>query len=643
ALTSSSFRDLKRAHSLILFGLLAAALGVPRANAQLTVSELKSYSLEQLMGIEVTSASRKPEPFAETAAAVGVMTGQEIDETGAQSLADALRYMPGMQVARVDSRTWAITSRGFNSSVSDKLLVMIDGRTVYTPLFSGVFWDSQDTFMPDIDRIEVTRGPGATMWGANAVNGVVSITTKDARYTQGGLISITAGSDEPGFASIRYGGEVDNKFYYRVYVQSSQRDDLPTVTGNGDGNGSQMTQTGFRIDSAMPADQGSFSLSGDYYNGQFGTSPGESTPLSGGNLTLNASRVVSDDLVLSTTTYFDYVSRSVYQQYGETQRTFNVDTQLRYSHWDHHDIIAGLQFRNSSDSTDTGVVTTFSPERRNITEGSAFVQDEMRWKDGRYGLIVGSKFERHQFSGFDVEPSIRGAYRTGGSTLWAAISRAVRTPSRFDEDVVVFPRRPILIGNDNFKSETLTAYELGYRAQWTSTFTWDMSVFVNHYDDLRSRERIPLSSRSILGNELDANTAGIDLTAKWQVSPRWRLEATYTHLTEHFSLDAGSTDPTGGYTEYDDPKNMASIRSSLQVTPGLRWSLGFRYVSSLPNPAQKSYVTADMKFAYRFRGRWEIDLTGQNLLQKDHTEFGASSPLARQVPREVYGSVIWQF
>ena len=595
------------------------------------------------MGLEVTSVSRKPEPFAETAAAVAVMTEQDIDETGAHTLADALRYMPGMEVARVDGRTWAISARGFNSSVSNKLLVMIDGRTVYTPLFSGVFWDSQDTFMPDVDRIEVTRGPGATMWGANAVNGVVSITTKDARYTQGGLVTITAGSDEPGSASVRYGGEISNKYYYRVYVQSSQRNDLPTVTGNAGGDGWSTTQTGFRIDSAMPADEGSLSLSGDYYNGQIGTSPGENTPLSGGNLTLNASRVLSDDLVLSTNTYFDYVSRSLYLQYGETQRTYNIDTQLRYSRWDHHDIIAGLQFRNSSDDTDGGVQTVFLPSQRIINEGSAFVQDEMRWKDGRYGLIIGSKFEYHEFSGFDVAPSIRAAYRTGGSTLWAAVSRAVRTPSRFDEDVIVVPKFPVIVGNEDFKSETLTAYELGYRAQWTTAFTWDMSLFVNRYDDLRSRERLPGVFTSELQNKLNSHSAGVDLSAKWQVCSRWRLAATYSYLSEKFSLDPGSTDPTGGYTEYNDPKNTASLQSSLQITPALQWSCGIRYVSSLPNPVQKAYVTADMRFAYRFHGRWEFDLVGANLLQKDHTEFGANNPQAREVPREIYGSVIWQF
>jgi len=636
---------LKRPFSILLIGFLVAALGAREARAQLTVSELKSYSLEQLMGLEVTSVSRKPEPYAETAAAVSVLTEQDIDEAGSQTLADALRYMPGMEVARVDSRTWAISSRGFNASASNKLLVMIDGRTVYTPLFSGVFWDSQDTFMPDVDRIEVTRGPGSTMWGANAVNGVVAITTKDSRYTQGGLVTITAGSDEPGFASVRYGGQFDSgKYFYRVYVQSSQRNDLPTVTGNAGGDGWSTTQTGFRIDSAMPADEGSLSFSGDYYNGQVGTSPGENAPMSGGNFTLNASRVLSDDLVLSTTSYFDYVSRSVFQQYGETQRTYNVDTQLRYAGWQHHDIIAGMQFRNSSDDTDAGVLTTFSPSKRSINEGSAFVQDEMRWKDGRYGLIVGSKFEYHQFSGFDVEPSIRAAYHAGGSTLWAAVSRAVRTPSRFDEDVVVgVPRFPIIAGNEDFKSEALTAYELGYRAQVTSAFTWDTSLFVNRYDDLRSRERVPGKITSMLENKLNSRSVGVDVTAKWQVCSRWRLQATYTHLAENFSLDPGSTDPTGGYTEYDDPKNMASLQSSLQVTPALQWSFGVRYVSSLPNPAQKAYVTADMKLAYRFRGRWEFDLIGQNLLQKDHTEFGAGNPQAREVPREVYGSVIWQF
>jgi iron complex outermembrane receptor protein len=623
---------------------VAAAAGLDVKAAEVPVSKLRDFSLEELMGLEVTSVSRKPEPFVATAGAVAVLTAEDIAQTGVRSLADALRYSPGMQVARVDGRTWAVTARGFNASESNKLLVLMDGRTVYTPLFSGVFWDAQNTFLPDVDRIEVIRGPGATMWGANAVNGVVSITTKDARYTQGGLITGGVGTEERAFAGVRYGGEVPGKFYYRVYAQSMYRDDLISDKNEGVGSDWRVTQGGFRIDSAEMADGTGFTLQGDYYRGTIGDQVGQATPISGGNLLARMTREFGQDMELTSQAYLDYVSRSVFRQYGETRHTYDFDTQLRATPWEHHEIVTGAAFRTSSDSTVPDVTTSFSPQSRRMDSLSAFVQDEMRWRDGRYGLIVGSKFEYHDTAGFDVQPSIRGALRLKESTFWASVSRAVRTPSRFDEDVrYPNPRRPVVVGNPDFDSETVLAYELGYRAQPSTAFTWDVSLFYNDYDRLRTQERSMTSSMRVIGNGLLAETYGVEVSAKWQPVPRWRLQGTYTYLGEHFHLAEGSRDTTLGYTEFNDPKHVATLRSSFQISRGLEWNVSVRYVSSLPHPAQVGYISADTKISYRFGAGWEVSLVGQDLLDNQHPEFGEGAFGGTQVQRSLYGSVTWQF
>lgn len=594
--------------------------------------------------MEVTSVSRKAEPFYETAGAVGVMTGTEIQETGARTIADALRYAPGTQVARVDGRTWALTVRGFNAIESNKLLVLMDGRTVYTPLFSGVFWDVQNTFMPDVDRIEVVRGPGATLWGANAVNGVVSISTKDARYTQGGLVTAGVGSEDS-FAGVRYGGEIAGKVYYRVYAQSEHRDDLVTQTGVPAHDDWRLNQVGFRIDSATSPEQSGFTVQGDYYDGRAGAVENVSTPVSGGNVIVRDHRVLREDMELTTQAYFDYVSRSVYKQFGEVRYTYDFDTQLHFSPWQHHDVVTGVSYRTSDDKTKSDGSILFVPRSERFDIAGAFLQDEIRWHQDRYGLILGSKFEYHKIGGVEVQPSIRFALRNRKSTLWAAISRAVRVPSRYDEDVR-FPNltRPQLIGSHDFKSESVIAYELGYRAQQFAGFTWDLSLYYNDYHDLRSQERSTVAPFTrVWGNKLGANTYGAEFSFKWQPFRRWRLQGNYTYLEEDVALEAGSRDPTGGMQEYNDPKHTASLRSRLELRPGLQWDVGIRYVSSLPHPQQIAYWTADTRIAWRYRGSWEFALVGQDLLDSQHSEFGSSTPTAHQVQRGYYGSVTWEF
>lgn len=629
-----------------LFRLVGFALaGAVSATAQVSVSELRNFSLEELMGMEVTSVSRKPEPFYETAGAVAVLTNADIQQTGARSLADALRYAPGMQVARVDGRTWAVTARGFNKAESNKMLVLVDGRTVYTPLFSGVFWDVQNTFLPDLDRIEVIRGPGATMWGANAVNGVVSISTKNARFTQGGLITAGGGTEERSFAGVRYGGSVPGKFFYRVYAQTDQQDELETLQKQPSYDGWRMNQGGFRIDSAMDAEDGEFTLQGDYYRGRIDAAIGVTTPVSGGNILMRGRRRLAHDVQLVSQFYYDYVSRSVYRQYGEVRRTYDFDTQIQFAPWKNHDVVAGFNYRNSEDSTKTDTSLTFFPQGRTLETGGAFVQDEIRWHDGRYGLILGSKFEYHETVGFEIQPSARLALRTRRSTLWAAVSRAVRTPSRYDEDVV-FPAPPLrtqIYGSNSFQPEAVLAYELGYRAQYFTSLTFDVSLFYNDYDRLRSQERVGSAQiPRVIGNQLLAETYGAEVSLKWQPVRRWRLQGSYTYLSENFHLAVGSRDPTNGIQEHNDPKHVANLRSHLEITRSLSWDVGLRYVSTLPNPANPAYLEADTRIAWRYAGQWEFALVGQNLFDPEHTEFGANVA-SRQVQRGFYGSVTWEF
>lgn len=619
------------------------AWGSPLA-AQLSMQDLRSFSLEELMGLEVTSVSRKPEPFVSTAGAVGVMTGQDVQQTGYRSIADALRYATGLQVARVDGRVWAISARGFNASESNKLLVLMDGRTVYTPLFSGVLWDVQDTFLPDLDRIEIIRGPGATMWGANAVNGVISITTKNARYTQGGLLTVGGGTEERAFASARYGGEVPGKFFYRVYAKGYVRDDMTKPDGLAGGDEVRMAQGGFRLDSAGPEELGGWTVQGDYYEGRIGPAVGAHSPVSGGNLLARLTRQLSGDVELTTQVYFDHVSRDLYGQYSEVLHTYDFDTQVRFSPWEHHEFVAGVNYRSASDHTGDSGTTQFAPARRRIEKAGAFVQDEIRLFDGKLGLILGSKLEYHESIGAELQPSARLAIRGATQTLWAAVSRAVRTPSRYDEDLR-FPntRRPLLVGNPDFQPEQVIAYELGYRAQPTRTIAWDVSVFFNDYSDLRSQERSTVPGRRVFGNKLRAQTDGVEVSAKWQLLPKWRLQAGYAYLHERFTMDPSSTDASNGIQEWNDPEHTATLRSSLQFFRGFEWDVGVRYVSSLPHPAQESYTAVDSRLVWRYRGQWEFALVGQNLLDPVHTEFGPAQPNAHQVERSFYGSVSWEF
>jgi iron complex outermembrane receptor protein len=640
---------LKLASRLFIITLLTAGLhavaAVPPQIASATY--LKRLSVEELMMMDITSVSRRPEAFAATASAISVITGDDIRRSGATTIADALRWSTGLSVARIDGRTWGIASRGFNNNASNKLLVLMDGRSLYTPLFSGAFWDAQDTELADIDRIEVVRGPGATMWGANAVNGVINIQTKNARDTQGGLVTIGGGDEEHAFASMRQGFTLGKNVFARVYAKSYDRDDLVFPDGRDTSDDAEMIQGGFRIDVAPDSSTDSVTIQGDIYQGFLGGSNKLETRIAGGNLLAHWNHTFSPGQSISTQVYYDRVERSVPLQFSERRDTVDFETHYNAALGERHQFLAGVTARRSADRTGTTGTVRFSPADRAMTVISGLLQDEVSFWDRRLGVTVGSKFEHNSSSGGEFQPSIRAAFHpTPHQTLWAAASRALRTPTRFDDDLRfgASPSVSFVRGDPSFLPEKLTAYELGYRFSPLAQVAIDASVFLNQYDDLRSQERDTRpGALFVLRNKLNAETSGGEISVTVQATPAWRIRGTYAHLRKELSLDPDSTDPTRGVSEGNDPRHIATLVSSMDLPGHWEFDTMFRYVSKLPNPHVPAYNAVDLRLGWRPTPEWDFSIVGQNLFDSQHREFGASSPAAREVERSFYARITWRY
>ncbi len=628
--------------------LLGLALSAPALSAQelppVKPAELKQLSIEQLMEIDVTSVSRRSERLSKAAAAVTVITGEDLRRSGITNLPDALRLSVATHVAQVDGHTWAISTRGFNSSfaTADKLLVLIDGRSVYTPLFSGVFWDVQDVMLEDVDRIEVIRGPGATLWGANAVNGVINIITKSAKATQGGLVTAGTGSVTD-LASVRWGGRLGEGTYYRAYGKYSSSDALDLATGGSAHDPLRRTQGGFRVD--HEAGGGGLTFQGDLYNGGYSEAVrSDDTNLDGGNLLARWSRNAAADSGMSLQVYFDRSHRRTPDFFEEHRDTVDVDFQHRLPWGQRHDVVWGLGYRVTRDEVTNSRVVEFLPDHRTLDLASAFAQDEIALVPDRLRLTLGAKFEYTDWTGLETQPSVRAAWTPDDRhTLWAAVSRAVRTPTRLDEDVIfLLPNGdPLLSGNRDFKSEELLAYELGFRFQPTPDLLVDAAAFYDVYDHLRSFEPVAGTPAFVFGNELAAEAWGIELRSSWQPAPWWRLHAGYVWFGKHLSLDPQSGDPTAGQTSGDDPRNRYSLRSAMDLPGGFELDGWLRYVGELPSPRVSAYTEADLRLGWRSE-RLELSLVGQNLLHARHVEF-APNPLREAVQRSVLGRVTWHF
>lgn len=638
--------------------------------AQGNLDALDDISFENLGNI-VTSVSKRPQDSFKSAAAITVITQEDIRLSGATHIAELMRGVPGLNVARVDSSNWAITSRGFNDVFANKLLVLIDGRTIYTPFFSGVYWDVQDIILEDIERIEVIRGPGAALWGANAVNGVINIITKRAEKTQGTYASQLIGTQDHLISEGRYGGSVDDNLFYRAYAKYAEREATETLTNENGGNNWDSGKAGFRTDWDVSSTR-KITVQGDVYNADIHLNnfPPSSTPpyfnftedqidSRGANLLTRWVETHGDGMESTFQLYYDFQSPD-YSTFQQNIHTFDLDYQTSWALNDRHQLVWGAGYRLISDQFD-GTSTLFVvPDSRDTRTYSAFLQDTITLVPKTLDLTLGSKFEHNDYTGFEAQPNARLAwYPDNNQTVWASVSRAVRTPSRAEDDirlnVLYDPANALFVqqyGVREMESEELAAYEIGYRIRPVSTVTLDASAFYNDYDKLRTFEfGTPFADTAgniILPAEVrslgEGNTQGFELTANWDVTDRWSLTSNYSYITMDLKTKPGSSDIVLEDEEDKIPNHQFNIRSQYYITDDIDMTNTLYYVDNLKLYNVDDYFRLDTRIGWKIQNGVELSLVGQNLLDNAHPEFGA--PLhgqANEIERNLYARITLRY
>ena len=605
------------------------------------LEELKQLSIEELVDTDVTTASRRIERLADVAAAVTVISSEDLRRMGVTTLAQAMRLAGHMHVSQISGPQYGITARGFAISTANKMLVLIDGRTVYSPVFAGVFWETQDMSLLDIDRIEVIRGPGGSIWGANAVNGVINVISKRATETKGTLVDLAAGSSILGPYTVRHGGRIGSSGAYRAYAKVRFEDSHQLVTGADAQDDFDFGQAGFRIDSDSSR-RNQFTLQGDMYTGTTGLSSTAETNLAGGNL-LGRWTLAGTNHATNVQGYFDRTYRRVPNQYRGTLYTLDLDAQHHWTH-ERNNVVFGAGYRHyDGDDFGDGPGFFFEPRQRASHRLNVFAQDEITVARGVF-LTIGSKFERNEFTGFEIQPTLRGRWSGQHQSVWGAVSRAVRVPTRFDTDLRIrIPNTPnlLLTGTGDFKSEAVVAYEAGYRRQFRERLSVDLAAYVNRYDDLRSQEFAPVPPIT-LANMMNGLSRGLETTASLQVLPRWQLHASHAYHWKELTFDPGSTDPTKGAAEANDPSNIFKVRSYVTATNRIEMDAFYRYVGELPQPAVDAYHELDARFGYRVLPGWDLSLIGTNLLHDRHLEFRAGTA-PETYERAVALRSVWRF
>ena len=618
----------------------AVALATHPAAAQEAVElasdqDLSELTIEQLAQLTVRSASKRDEPLSAAPTALFVITGEEILSSAAHLLPEALRLAPNLQVQQVDSRQYAITARGFNSvETSNKLLVLIDGRTIYSPFSSSVFWELHNRLVEDIDQIEVISGPGGTLHGPNAVNGVVSFITRDARDTVGGLVRATAGDYERTLGA-RYGTGLGANGAVRFYAHLFDREDLEAGNGPDINDRFRGWQAGFRADFATEADH--FTLQGDMFDTDVESLPGDGD--FGRNLLARWTRQTSPDSTLRLQAYYDHYERDFLLVHDSLQ-TFDVEAQFE-ARSGRHDLIAGGGVRTTRDEFINNLNPfQLDPPSRRLWVYNAFVQDRIRFGD-TLALTLGLKAEKTTFTGVELMPNARIAWQPNEHTLlWGAVSRAVRTPSRIDRQLAFLP---ILAPANDFDSEKLIAFEAGYRGQPSRRINLSVSVFYNLYDDIRTTEFTgnPLPIR--LRNGLEGETYGIEAWGSAQLATWWRLNLGLATLWKDFELKPGRVDLAQRDSLGHDPNYQLLARSHMQITDRLALNMGLRLVGALSGlPGLRSYVEADGRLAYRLSDTLELYVAGRNLLHDTHAE-SDDPQRAQLVERSVFAGTRVRF
>lgn len=634
---------------------LAASLAPYPLFAQTTAADFADLSLEELMNETVTSVSKREQRLSDAASAVTVLSNDEIRRSGATTIADALRLVPGVNVAAVNSREVAVSVRGFNNLFSNKLLVLVDGRAVYSPVFSGVFWDLQQTMLEDVDRIEVIRGPGATVWGANAVNGVINIITRGAKDTQGGLLYGSTGDVNETNSGMRYGGRLGERTYYRIHAGYQSSDDYPLANGQSADDGWQSKQGGVRIDHHPDDDTQLTWLAG--------ATGVEATTDRNRNIHMLArlTRRWSDRSSFEIQTYYDHTHRDEVNRARGDANTLDFSAQHTFGIGERNDVIWGLGYRfNDISVRETTPLVAVRDGERQDQLFSLFLQNELRLVPDKFTLTAGVKLEHNDYTGVEVQPSIRGVFKpTERQTLWAAVSRAVRTPGSLegsDMFAIVFGDPfpgpggvflPLVVGNPEISSEVLWAHELGWRIQPTRRISVDVAVFYNVYRDLISAgdvsqfiPGVPVGTAEIpFANTLEGETYGGEVSVTASPSDAWRLTASYSLLLADIRGPASANPDT---VEDSAPRHQATLGVSHQFNRHLSADGWIRYVDTIR--AVPSYITADLRIAWQIDDRLELSLVGRNLLDDRHPEQGATFfATLSEVPRSFYGKLTWRF
>jgi iron complex outermembrane receptor protein len=661
---------------------LACSLGSARVLADQvpqneTSGDLYQISLESLMNMEVTSVSKREQKLSQAAAAIFVINQDDIRRSGALNIPDLLRMVPGLDVAQINANTWAISSRGFNYQFSNKLLVLIDGRTVFTPSQDGVNWDTQDVPLEDIERIEVIRGPGATIWGSNAVNGVINVITKSAADTQGALVTAGSGTENRAFGTVQNGGMFGD-MSYRVFAKYLDVDDLPPVIGSGS-DAWHLLHGGFRLDGHL-ANADPVTLQGDIYSGSEGAVIGHiesisppdndivsrTTNLSGGNVLGRWSHLHASGTETTLQVYFDRYLR-LGGELDETCDTIDIDFHQNARVGSRHFLVWGAGYRHAADRTVGTIDQAFAPADMSLRLYSAFIQDEITLRPDRLTLTVGSKLEHNDFTGFEVEPSARLAFTPSTrDTFWAAVSDSARTPSLRDDNADFnlaalslpngSPAIATIEGNPQQKAEYLLSEELGYRIQANAWVSIDVSLFHNRYRNLRSFEQgaplpqtIPQPYTEIpifQGNHVHGSTDGVELSTKIRVTDQWTLSPGYALLNINLHNDPGSPDvSTVPDTEGSSPHHQAQLRSALNLSRTLSWNVAAYFVGRLPAQQVPSYTRLDTQLSWQPTPAIALSLVGQNLLRDRHVESMEilTSVNSSQVQRGAYAKISWKF
>ena len=618
------FREYARA---AFAGSLALAASAVQAALIADIKDLEKLSLEELTNITVTSVSRRAERLSDAAASVFVITGEDIRRSGATTLPEVLRLAPNLQVARADANQYAITARGFNNTLANKLLVMIDGRTVYSPLFSGVFWEAQHVMLEDVERIEVISGPGATQWGANAVNGVINVISKRAMHTQGTLVSAGGGSREWAGAA-RQGGPIGKDGHYRIYGMGFQRNNSHLEGGTPVLDGSETGQAGFRAGFGTGASI--LVVQADAYRQNIEQAIGGTRDLAGANLLTRWTKSGAGNSQLHFQAYYDRTERTQPGSIREMLDTYDLELHYGFDASRAHRLLVGTGYRHQRDDLENLTPAfSFIPASTDLHRGYVFVQDEIALAT-TLALTLGVKLENNNYSGWETLPSARLAWKVAPShLLWTAISRAVRAPARIDRDFFVpapgFPLPPglpaPLVGGPNFESEIVNVFEVGYRAQPQAALSYSVSLFYNDYDHLRSIELTPAGL--VFANRMEGSAHGIEAWGSYRVSADWRLTAGGTYLKQDLGFEPGATGFGGTASAGNDPRHWWQVGSSYNLTPRHELDVRVRRTGSLPSPLVPSYTAVDMRAGWKVTREADLSLTYTNLLDPGHPEWGA--------------------